>query len=258
MKKKILFYVLILIFVLTFTACGAADSSNTEAEKKDVPDLEAIMTLDEYPSCDGSPLALAMSEAVCCALTGADRSSVCNTIVHNGKESALNRLFSGKTDIIFVDGDDAGLTAAAEKAGVKIELFPVAREYYAFYSKSELTEEEKEKLLSKDGLESDSSENNISAETASAIIEGGLKCGINYTKGYFISGFPPEGVIVYTVNGVSPNRDTIISEEYPYSFCYYAIIRADSPADSRERTVAEALASESGRKLLEEIGYVGL
>ncbi|GEM_PF-6631564 len=256
MKKHVLFSLLILLLVLSVTACGSAQRSDTKAEKKEIPDLEAVMTLDEYPSCDGSPLALPMSEAVCCALTGAERSAVCNKIVHNGKESALNSLFGGKTDIVFVEGDDASLNTEAEKAGVKIELFPVAREYYAFYSKAELTDEEKSKLLSDDGLEAGSSENNISAQTASAIIEGGLKCSINYAKGYFISGYTPEGVVIYTVNGVAPDRDTIISEEYPYSFCYYAIIRADSPAGSSERAVAEALAGESGQKLLEETGYV--
>ncbi len=270
MKKKSLLILAIISILALVTACDASSKPQDAAadvQEADVPDLEAIFSLDEYPACDGATLTLPMSEALCQALTGAQRSEVTSKIVHNGEEIAWQNLNYGNAEMIFVQGEESQLKAKAEAMGMNVEVFPVAYEYYCFYSEGELSEVNVQNYLSNPETDSDAGKNDggensgaLSIENAVAaqIIEGNLDIGIRYANGYFISGYTPGNIIIYSVDGTAPSAETVKSGEYPYVFNYCIVIRTDSPQDSAARKVVDALLSDSGQKLLKEAGYVEL
>jgi len=269
MKKKSLLILAVISIMALITACNLSSEqdASTEVQEADVPDLEAIFALDEYPSCDGAALTLPMSEALCQALTGAERSEVTSKIVHNGDEIAWQNLNSGNAEIIFVQGSEDGLKEKAVQLGMDVEVFPVAYEYTCFYSEGELSAENSEKYISgadsdSDSAKTDGEENDgalsIEKAVAAQILDGTLDIGIKYANGYFISGYTPENIVKYAVDGVTTSAETVKSGEYPYVFNYCAVIRADSPQDSAARKVVDAILSDSGQKLLKEAGYVEL
>lgn len=270
MKKKSLMILTAISIMALITACNLSSEpqdASTDVQEADIPDLEAIFSLDEYPACDGAALTLPMSEALCQALTGAEKSEVTSKIVHNGEETAWQNLNSGNADIIFVQGKEDGLKEKAAQLGMDVEVFPVAYEYYCFYSEGELSAENSEKYISdadsdSDSGKTDAEENDgalsIDKAVADKVVDGTLDIGIKYANGYFISGYAPENIIVYSVDGAAPSAETVKSGEYPYVFNYCVVIRADSPQDSAARKVVDAILSDSGQKLLKEAGYVEL
>lgn len=60
------------------------------------------------------------------------------------------------------------------------------------------------------------------------------------------------------VNGVEPNNETIKSHEYPLYTNYYIVIRKDEPEGSLTRKLVDAMLSDRGQAVAEEVGYVGI
>ena len=80
---------------------------------------------------------------------------------------------------------------------------------------------------------------------------------IGYSVYYYIDNmYMQEGVKLLSVDGVPPTNATIADGEYPYRQPFYAVIRADAPADSPARLLYEWLATAEGRALVEAAGYV--
>ena len=80
---------------------------------------------------------------------------------------------------------------------------------------------------------------------------------IGYSVYYYIHNmYMQEGVKLLKVNGVAPTNETIASGEYPYRQPFYAVIRADTPEDAPARLLYNWLATDEGRALIEQAGYV--
>ena len=80
---------------------------------------------------------------------------------------------------------------------------------------------------------------------------------IGYSVYYYIDNmYMKEGIKLLKVDGVAPTNATIASGEYPYRQPFYAVIRADAPADSPARQLYDFLATPEGRKLVADAGYV--
>lgn len=80
---------------------------------------------------------------------------------------------------------------------------------------------------------------------------------IGYSVYYYIDNmYMQSGIKLLKVDGVAPTNETIASGAYPYRQPFYAVIRADAPADACERRLYDWLATPEGRRLVEEAGYV--
>ena len=82
---------------------------------------------------------------------------------------------------------------------------------------------------------------------------------IGYSVYYYIDNmYMQEGIKLVKVNGVAPTNAAIASGAYPYRQPFYAVIRADAPADSPARQLYDWLATAEGRALVEAAGYVAI
>lgn len=80
---------------------------------------------------------------------------------------------------------------------------------------------------------------------------------IGYSVYYYIDNmYMQQGIKLLAIDGVAPTNETIASGEYPYRQPFYAVIRADVPADSPARALYDWLATAEGRALVEAAGYV--
>lgn len=61
---------------------------------------------------------------------------------------------------------------------------------------------------------------------------------------------------VLSVDGVAPDARSIASGEYPFTDAYYAVLRADTPADHPARQLLAWLLSEEGQQMAAGAGYV--
>lgn len=242
MRKSKMIMTLVLVIMLLAAGC-ASEKAVADAETEAV-NIEAQFQLSEYPKCDGSSTALPLAEALCAALTGADMGDVNNTIVHHGGNKALTNLFNSAAELIIVDKKDGEIKAKASDSGTEVEIIPVAREYYVFYTIGDFDSE--------DAL------TDITKEEADAVVMGQSDKDIKYDNGYFMSGYLPDNINILSVNGVMPTEETVTSGEYPCAFYYNAVIKADTPSDSSIRKIIDVLTSESGQQLVEEAGYVKL
>ncbi len=82
---------------------------------------------------------------------------------------------------------------------------------------------------------------------------------IGYSVYYYVNNmYMQEGIKLLKVNGVMPCNETIASGEYPYRQPFYAVIRADEPADSPARQLFDWLQTDEGKALIEGAGYVAV
>ncbi len=65
-----------------------------------------------------------------------------------------------------------------------------------------------------------------------------------------------KGIKFISVDGVKPSKESMASGEYPLLSCTYLMFRADEPADSSVRKLAEFISSEQGQQAVEKSGYV--
>ena len=85
------------------------------------------------------------------------------------------------------------------------------------------------------------------------------KASLGYSYYYFVNAmYIKEGIKVLAVDGITPSNETIKDGSYPIVTPYYALIRADEPADSFARRFLEFALSKPGQQIAEQAGYVGL
>ena len=64
-----------------------------------------------------------------------------------------------------------------------------------------------------------------------------------------------DNIEILNINGVEPNNQTIASKEYPYSTCYYAVIKKDTPIDATPRKLISWLLSKESQELFKRAGF---
>ena len=80
---------------------------------------------------------------------------------------------------------------------------------------------------------------------------------IGYSVYYYIDNmYMRQGIKLLAIDGVAPTNASIADGSYPYRQPFYAVIRADAPADSPARLLYDWLATAEGRRLVEDAGYV--
>ncbi len=82
---------------------------------------------------------------------------------------------------------------------------------------------------------------------------------LGYSVFYYASYmYEKPGLKFLAVDGVTPTDETIADGSYPFLNDFYAVIRADEPAGSPARQIAEWLQTDEGKALIAEAGYVAL
>lgn len=80
---------------------------------------------------------------------------------------------------------------------------------------------------------------------------------LGYSVYYYLANmYAVEGIKMLAVSGVEPTKQTIASGRYPYTNDFFAVIRADEPADSPARKVLAWLSSDAGAQAVVDAGYV--
>lgn len=80
---------------------------------------------------------------------------------------------------------------------------------------------------------------------------------IGYSVYYYVHNmYMQEGIKLLKIDGVEPTNASIADGSYPWRQPFYAVIRADEPADSPARRLYDWLTTDEGRALIEEAGYV--
>ncbi len=80
---------------------------------------------------------------------------------------------------------------------------------------------------------------------------------LGYSVYYYVKNmYQAPGVKLLAVDGVSPTSDTIASGQYAYCNPFYAVIRADEPADSPAHKLYDWLTGAEGAAAVEAVGYV--
>lgn len=87
----------------------------------------------------------------------------------------------------------------------------------------------------------------------------GTAQAIGYTVYYYADDMQmADGLKILSIDGVSPNDETIRSGAYPFLNPYYAVIAATESEDSPARIMYEWLLSEEGQALVDREGYVSV
>ena len=87
----------------------------------------------------------------------------------------------------------------------------------------------------------------------------GSASSIGYTVFFFAEDMGmAEGLKILSVNGVSPNAETIRSNDYPFINPYYTVISANEPENSPARILWNWLQTDNGQKLVGLEGYVSI
>ncbi len=85
----------------------------------------------------------------------------------------------------------------------------------------------------------------------------GTRQAIGYSVYYYAHNMNPnDGLRFMAVDGVEPTNETIKSGAYPFVNDFYAVIRADEPADSPARRLYNFLCGDDGQALVSREGYV--
>jgi len=80
---------------------------------------------------------------------------------------------------------------------------------------------------------------------------------LGYSVYYYLANmYAVDGIKMLGVSGVQPTKETLADGSYPYTNDFFAVIRADAPADSPARKVLAWLRSEDGRTAVADAGYV--
>lgn len=80
---------------------------------------------------------------------------------------------------------------------------------------------------------------------------------IGYSVYYYVNNmYIQEGLKLLKVDGIAPSNETIASGEYPYCQPFYAVIRADEPADSPAHQLFDWLVTQEGADFIQAAGYV--
>ena len=78
----------------------------------------------------------------------------------------------------------------------------------------------------------------------------------HYYKEYMVLGSDKSNIKTLAVNGIAPNKKTIKNKTYPLVANVYVSIRSDLDRNSMAYKLYEWLQTESGKRVIEESGYV--
>ena len=82
---------------------------------------------------------------------------------------------------------------------------------------------------------------------------------LGYTVYYYATDMGmADGLKLLSIDGVKPTKDTIRSGEYPIHTAYYAVMDADTPADSPTAILYDWLFTQEGQDLVDAAGYVSV
>ncbi|MDL2273838.1 substrate-binding domain-containing protein [Oscillospiraceae bacterium OttesenSCG-928-G22] len=82
---------------------------------------------------------------------------------------------------------------------------------------------------------------------------------IGYSVFYFANEmYGNDNIRFLGVDGVLPSKETIAAGDYPLETFYYAVLRADTPADHPARALLAFLLSDDGQRVAESAGYIPL
>lgn len=82
---------------------------------------------------------------------------------------------------------------------------------------------------------------------------------LGYTVYYYASDMGmADGLKLLSIDGVFPNDDTIRDGSYPIHTAYYAVMDAETPADSPTGILFDWLLSQEGQNLIAHEGYVSV
>lgn len=214
----------------------------------------------------------------------------------NDTHEAYENLIGEATDIIFVDrGALADEQTEAAEMGVELQTYSIGRDALIFLAGFEgeqrsFSSDEIRAIFSGEQTEHagvalipwiwpEESTNRtlfdmlVPDVTPSADF---MTLGTEYPGDMYANGLTRQpGVITYTtrysdavvygrgdevsaaaIDGVEPSKKNIAEGAYPYTTEVYAVVRADEPAESAARQLAEYLASPAGQQLVAEAGYI--
>ena len=82
---------------------------------------------------------------------------------------------------------------------------------------------------------------------------------IGYSVYYYVHNmYSNANIRLLQVDGVAPDNGAIASGNYPFTQDFYAVIRADAPADSIQRKLYDWLTTTEGQALITGAGYVAV
>ncbi len=80
---------------------------------------------------------------------------------------------------------------------------------------------------------------------------------LGYSVYYYLANmYAVDGIKMLGVGGVQPSKESLADGSYPYTNDFFAVVRANEPADSPARTVLAWLLTADGRKAVADAGYV--
>jgi len=80
---------------------------------------------------------------------------------------------------------------------------------------------------------------------------------LGYSVYYYVRNmYSVKGIKLLSVDGIEPDSGTISSGQYPYINPFYAVIRADEPADSPAHKLFDWLTGTQGARAVGDAGYV--
>ena len=79
---------------------------------------------------------------------------------------------------------------------------------------------------------------------------------IGYTYYYYLNNlYRNENIKALKIEGFSPDNENLISEKYPFTVSYMAVIRSDEPENSPARRLRDFFLTEAGQQTVEMAGY---
>jgi len=79
---------------------------------------------------------------------------------------------------------------------------------------------------------------------------------IGYTYNYYINNlYKNDNIKVLNVNGITPADKNLISEVYPFTTSYYAVMRSNEPKDSNATKLRDFLVTPKGQDVIAMAGY---
>ena len=79
---------------------------------------------------------------------------------------------------------------------------------------------------------------------------------IGYSYYYYLNNlYKSPDIKVLAVDGITPDNENLISESYPFTAGYYAVIRSDEPEDSVYRKLRDYMLTDEGQEIISLAGY---
>lgn len=197
----------------------------------------------------------------------------------------FNALLDGSVDVFFSAHPSADQMAAAQAAGVELELVPIGREAFVFLVNEknpvdDLSQQQLRDLFTgkiRNWREVGGASRPVhpikrvkgsgSQATLEAFLGGEpvytdplgfMGASIGYSFRWYVTDVVGEsGVKMLSVDGVYPDETTIRDGTYPLTTVFYAMVRADND-DPNVRALLDWILSDEGQALIAASGYSGI